>query len=254
MAGAVVSTSMFEIPSEFEFPALSVTDPETNWFSPSPSVTDDGQGSARPEVASEQEKLTVGAPVEALYQPLAAGDTGAMLAVMVGEIVSTSISERAAEFEFPALSVTEPETDWFSPSPSATAAGQGSARPEVASEQAKLTVGAPVEALYQPLAAGEAGAMFAVIVGAVMSTSISETPSEFELPALSVTVSLTDWFSPSPRVIDEGHGPDRPEVSSEQVKLTVGAPVEALYHPLAAGEAGAMLAVIARAAGVNVDV
>ena len=37
------------------------------------------------------------------------------------------------------------------------------------SEQVKLTVGAPVEALYQPLAAGEAGATPAVMVGAVAS-------------------------------------------------------------------------------------
>ena len=111
----------------------------------------------------------------------------------------------------------------------------------------KYTVGAPVEALYQPLAAGEAGVMLAVMAGAVMSTSMSEMPAELELPALSAIVSLTDWFSPSPRVTEDGHAAARPEVPSEHVKLTVGAPVEALYQPLAAGDAGAMLAVIAGA-------
>jgi len=51
-------------------------------------VTEDGHAAARPEVPSEHVKLTVGAPVEALYQPLAAGDAGAMLAVIAGAIVS----------------------------------------------------------------------------------------------------------------------------------------------------------------------
>jgi hypothetical protein len=51
-------------------------------------VTEDGHGSARPEVLSKQVKLTVGAPVEALYQPLTAGDTGATLGVIVGAVAS----------------------------------------------------------------------------------------------------------------------------------------------------------------------
>jgi hypothetical protein len=56
-------------------------------------------------------KLTPGAPVEALYQPLDAGDAGEMLAVIVGSVVSTSIPQIPCEFELPALSVTDPETD-----------------------------------------------------------------------------------------------------------------------------------------------
>jgi hypothetical protein len=56
-------------------------------------------------------KLTVGAPVEALYHPLAAGDAGAMPAVMVGAVMSTSIPEILSESALPALSVTDPETD-----------------------------------------------------------------------------------------------------------------------------------------------
>jgi hypothetical protein len=243
IAGAIVSTSMFEIPSEFQFPALSVAEPETDWSAPSPRVTEDGHGAARPDVVSEQVKLTVGAPVEVLYQPLAAAE-GEMLAVIVGSVVSTSMSEMAAAFELPALSVTEPGTDWSSPSPRVTEEGHGSARAEVPSKQVKVTVGAPVAALYQPLASGDAGAIPAVIVGATVSTSMSEIMAELELPALSVTEPGTDWSAPSPRVTEDGHGPARPEVLSEQVKLTVGAPVAALYQPLASGDAGAMLAVI----------
>src|SRR6266545_2667361 len=160
---------MFEMPSEFELPALSMTEPETDWFAPSPSVTSDGQAAARPDVPSKQLKLTVGAPVAALYQPLAAGEAGAMLAVIVGAVVSTSMSEIVAELLFPALSDTDPLTAWSAPSLSVTSEGHGWARPEVPSKQVKLTVGAPVAALYQPLAAGEAGVMLAVIVGAVAS-------------------------------------------------------------------------------------
>jgi hypothetical protein len=73
-------------------------------------VTEDGHASARPEVSSEQTKLTVGAPVEALYHPLAAGAAGAMLAAIVGSVVSTSTPETPCEFELPALSTTDPET------------------------------------------------------------------------------------------------------------------------------------------------
>jgi hypothetical protein len=143
-------------------------------------------------VPSEQVKLTVGAPVEALYQPLAAGDAGEMLAVMVGAMMSTSMPEMLCEFKLPALSVINPVTDWSAPSLSVTEDGHASARPEVASAQAKLTVGAPVEALYQPLDAGETGAMLAVIVGVVVSTSMPVIPCEFALPALSITEPETD--------------------------------------------------------------
>ena len=230
-----MSTSMFEMVAELKLPAVSVTEPETDWSAPSPRVTEDGHRSERPEVPSEQVKLTVGAPVAALYQPVAAGDEGAMSAVIVGEVVSTSMSEMTVAFELPALSATEPGTDWSAPSPSVTEAGQEPARPEVPSEQVKLTVGAPVAALYQPLASGDAGAMLAVIVGATVSTSMSEMMAELELPALSVTEPGTDWPAPSPRVTEDGHGPARPEMLSEQVKLTVGAPVAALYQPLAPG-------------------
>jgi len=244
MVGGVVSTSIFEMASEFALPALSVTDPETDWSAPSPSVTSEGHGWARPEVPSKQLKLTVGALVAALYQPLAAGEAGAMLAVIVGAVVSTSMSEIVAELLFPALSDTDPLTAWSAPSLSVTSEGHGWARPEVPSKQVKLTVGAPVAALYQPLAAGEGGAMLAVIVGGVVSTSMSEMPAEFELPALSVIEPETAWSAPSPSVTSDGQAAARPEVPSKQVKLTVGAPVAALYQPLAAGEAGVMLAVI----------
>jgi hypothetical protein len=187
IVGAAVSTSMSEMPSELELPALSITNPDTAWSAPSPSVTDAGQASARPDVSSEQLKLTVGAPVEALYHPLTAGDDGAMLAAIVGSAVSTSIPEMPCAFELPALSITDPETAWSAPSPSVTEDGHAAARPERPSEQVKLTVGAPVAALYQPLVPGETGAMLAVIVGSVVSTPMPETPFELELPALSVT-------------------------------------------------------------------
>jgi hypothetical protein len=62
-------------------------------------------------VPSEQVKVTVGAPVAALYHPLASGEAGAMLAVIAGASVSTSMSEMAVELKLPALSVTEPGTD-----------------------------------------------------------------------------------------------------------------------------------------------
>jgi hypothetical protein len=192
IVGSVVSTSMPEMPSEFELPALSVTDPETDWSAPSPSVIEDGQASPRPDVPSEHVKLTIGAPVEALYQPLAAGETGAMLAVMAGATVSTSMSVKSSEFELPALSVTDAETAWSAPSPSVTEDGHAAAKPERPSEQVKITVGAPVAALYQPLTAGEIGEMLALIVGTVVSTAMPETPFELELPALSVTDPDTD--------------------------------------------------------------
>jgi hypothetical protein len=179
-------------------------------------------------VPSEQTKLTVGAPVEAFYQPLAAGETGAMLAVMVGAVTSTSMPEILCEFELPALSVTNPLTDWSAPSLSVTEDGQTTASPEVSSEHVKVTVGAPVEALYHPVAAGDAGAMLAVIVGSVVSTSIFEMPCELELPALSMTDPDTDWSAPSTRVTEDGHASARPEMPSKHVKLTVGAPVEVL--------------------------
>ena len=182
-----MSTSMFEMALELELPALSVTEPKTDWSAPSPSVTEGGHDPERPEVASEHAKLTVGAPVEALYQPLAAGEAGVTLAAMAGVVVSTSMFEIPSEFELPALSVTVSWTNWFSPSPRVTEDGHAPARPEVPSEQLKLTVGAPVEALYQPLAASDAGAMLAVMVGEIVSTSISETVAEFEFPALSET-------------------------------------------------------------------
>ena len=124
IVGATVSTSMSEMAAELELPALSVTELETDWSAPSPRVTEDGHGSARPEVSSEQAKLTVGVPVAALYQPLTAGE-GTMLAVSVGGVVSTLMPEMASELELPALSVTDPETDWPAPSPNVTEDGHG---------------------------------------------------------------------------------------------------------------------------------
>ncbi len=54
----------------------------------------------------------VGAPVLWLYQPVAAGLTGLMLAVIVGGLVSTLMPETlAAVLVFPAISVMVWETD-----------------------------------------------------------------------------------------------------------------------------------------------
>src|ERR1051325_11699433 len=61
--------------------------------------------------------------------------------------------------------------------------------PEVASPQVKLTVGAPVAWLYQPVLAGCAGLMWAAMVGAVVS-SLKVTEEVPVLPATSRQLAL----------------------------------------------------------------
>src|SRR5579864_7893952 len=151
----------------------------------------EGQGPASPERLSPQVKLMVGRPVAALYQPVAAGLAGLTAAVIVGGVVSTLMPEIvAAVLTLPAMSVTVRETDWFGLSFKVTAIGHAPAAtpdPGTVSAQTKLTVGFPVAALYQPVGAGFAGLMLAVIVGGVVSTLMPEIVAEALLPAISVT-------------------------------------------------------------------
>ena len=99
------------------------------------------------------------------------------------------LTVRVAEAELPARSVTVPVTDWLAPlAVRVVDTGQGTARPDSASEQVKLTV---TLVLFQPLPLA-AGLWDAVILGAVLSMLMPPTVAEAVLPALSVAVRVTD--------------------------------------------------------------
>lgn len=122
-------------------------------------------------MASEQAKLTVGRPVEMLYQPVGAGFSGLMLAVIIGGVKSTLMPEiETCAAALPAWSVTTPDLIvWFAPSGTTIGAGQLPATPEPVSVQMNVTTGRPVAMLYQPVAEGFAGLILAVTVGGVVS-------------------------------------------------------------------------------------
>ncbi len=99
--------------------------------------------------------------------------------------------------------------------------------PDNASEHEKLTV---TGTLFQPLAFG-ATDLELVMTGGVRSTYTPLSVALAELPARSAQVPVTDWETPSPRVVGDDTL-NTPDSSSEQEKLTV---TGALFQPLALG-------------------
>src|SRR4051794_13674385 len=131
-------------------------------------------------------------------------------------------------FWLPALSLADSLAERLSPSPlTVVFAGQPPSRPESASAQVQPMTTSPS---YQPLALGPFVAA-PVSVGAVLSTSMSVTPSLAVLPAASAAVPLADWFAPSPSSWPGGHL-STPESTSAQAKPTM---TLASYQPLAFG-------------------
>src|SRR2546425_577093 len=83
------------------------------------------------------------------------------------------------------------------------------------------------------------------MLGGTASTLIPVSVTVPVLPATSLTDLDTLWLAPSPRATASGQFAASPETLSTQVKLTVGRPVAALYHPVAAGLPGLIAAVMA---------
>src|SRR5690349_20944861 len=115
---------------------------------------------------------------------------------MVGAVTSTLRCMIEVEALLPALSIALPGSVWLAPSPTSTGAVQ-LATPERLSPQVNVTVGLPVLMLYQPVGAGETGAMLALIVGGVLSMLMLLTVALELLPATSVQLVLRDWSVPS---------------------------------------------------------
>ena len=132
-------------------------------------------------VPAAQAKLTV---TFELFQPAEFG-AGEMLGTMVGTLVPM-FNDKLAVAEFPATSVTEPET--LCPAPSVLAACDGGqvAIGAVVFVQTKLTV---TLELFQPLESG-AGEDTAEIFGGVRAMlKVNFVVAEF--PATSVTLPVT---------------------------------------------------------------
>src|SRR6266545_2754296 len=201
-------------------PALSLTDALAERSSPSPVIVlVAGQPSARPDSSSEQVQATV---TSCAYQPSPFG--AVVAAPSEGAVSSTLIPVREALPELPAASVAEALTCWSAPSVTALDAGHASI-PDSASEQLKLTVTA---AAYQPFALGARSAT-ASIVGSVSSME-TVAGSVAWLPALSTAVPGTGWSLPSVVTVCGPVQLATPDWVSEQVKVTVTAP---LFQPLA---------------------
>src|SRR4051794_9018772 len=125
-----------------------------------------------------------------LTQPLGAETSvlGAVLSILTASLVALVV--------LPALSLTDAETVWPSPSEaSTTSAGFSPKRPESASSADQVCV---TSVLYQPFSLGRvAGA--ALRLGAVLSTLMPLTVVLARLPAASVASPSTLWLPPSPR-------------------------------------------------------
>ena len=113
-----------------------------------------------------------------LYQPFAFGSVVAEPASS-GFVLSMLTCSTVADAALPAVSVAEPEADWFAPWSVSVTSGAHAFTLESASAQVKWTVTGP---LFQPLAF--AGVRSVVIVGGVLS-SFRVTESVPRLPATS---------------------------------------------------------------------
>ena len=140
------------------------------------------------------------------------------MSILTGSLVALVV--------LPALSETEAEAVWPSPSVDRTeSAGLSPARPERASSADQVCV---TSVLYQPFAFGlVVGA--ALRFGAVLSTLMPLTEVLALLPALSVAVPSTVWSAPSARCCGPVtvSMPDRPSVPSKETVTS------SLYQPAA---------------------
>ena len=130
-----------------------------------------------------------------MYQPLSGSSV--VSTVVVGAVRSILMPPTVVVVSLPALSATVADAERSSPSPVIVASpGAAPSRPERASEAVQCTVTSP---LYQPSAFGSEVAA-PLSDGAVLSMLMPATVSLPVLPAASVAVPVTDWFSPSPSV------------------------------------------------------
>src|SRR4051794_9201954 len=155
-----------------------------------------------------------------LTQPLGAETSvlGAVLSILTGSLVALVV--------FPALSETDAEAVWPSPSVNRTeSAGLSPERPERASSADQVCV---TLLLYQPFPFGfVVGA--ALRFGAVLSTLMPLTEALALLPALSTAVPSTFWSAPSARCCGPVtvSMPDTPSVPSKETVTS------SEYHPAA---------------------
>src|SRR4051812_21902967 len=116
------------------------------WLAPSLKVCE--AGFVTPERASVAVYLTTAGAGGEVYQT---GGAGSLIdELSFGAVRSTSKVPTVVLAELPATSVAVPVTLWSIPSPSVTGA-VALDTPEPPSSAVKLTVGAPVARLYQPV-------------------------------------------------------------------------------------------------------
>ena len=144
-------------------PALSLAFPVTPRAAPSPSVVGPEQ-EATPESASLHAKLTVGAPVLTLYQPVTAG-AGVVLPLIVGGVASFLMV--TLDVDVPPAEVAEHGK--VTPAVSEVTLWGSHPVRELIADSASVTVNeTPTFDVYQPLLPSEP-VMVGVITGGVVS-------------------------------------------------------------------------------------
>src|SRR3954452_5928192 len=221
--GAVLSILTGTLVALVVFPALSETDAEAVW--PSPSVDRTESTGLSPEGRDRGSSADQVCVTSVLYQPFLFGLVVAA-ALRFGAVLSMLMPLTAALALLPALSTAVPSTVWLAPWPRCWGPVTVS-MPDRSSVPLKDTV---TSSEYQPAAlAARSGAP--VMAGAVLSMLTVAVPLTL-LPALSVAVPVTFWALPSVVTVwgsVQSFRPDRFAWSTHE-KLTA---TSVLFQPLA---------------------